>query len=187
MSTETTSSPAGRMSKEDRREQILDAAAHVIASVGLAGASTDVIAREAGVSQPYVVRTFGGKQPLVEAVFSRMRDRLVGAFADAPVAGSPQECLGEAYVRLVRDRDTLLTLMHAFAASGDPRIGDITRDCMRQVFEIVRGRFGDDVAAAGFVAQGMLLNVLLAMDAENHPELSVLVNASAALVPEVQP
>lgn len=174
------------MTREDRREQILDAAAHVVAQVGLTGASTDVIAREAGVSQPYVVRTFGGKQPLIDAVFSRMRDRVVGAFADAPAEGPPAECLGEAYVRLVRDRDTLLVLMHAFAASGDPRIGETTRDCMRQVFDIVSARFGDDVEAATFVAQGMLLNVLLAMDAENHPDLARLVTASAALAPQVR-
>jgi len=169
------------MSREDRREQILDAAAHVVAQVGLAGASTDVIAREAGVSQPYVVRTFGGKQPLIDAVFSRMRDRVVGTFADAPLDGSAVECMGEAYVRLVRDRDTLLVLLHAFAASGDPRIGEVTRDCMRRVFEIVAGRFGDDAEAAAFVGQGMLINVLLAMDAENHPDLARLVTASAAL------
>ena len=177
------------MSKEDRREQILDAAAHVVAQVGLAGASTDVIAREAGVSQPYVVRTFGGKQPLIEALFTRVHDSLVATFEDAPTDGSPEQRLGDAYLQLVADRNTLLVLMHAFTASSDPRIGDITRSCVGHVFRIARERLGDPTAAARFVAQGMLLNVLLAMDADHHPEqadLSALVAAAADIAAEEQ-
>ena len=160
------------MSKDDRREQILDAAARVVARVGLAGASTDVIAAEAGVSQPYVVRTFGGKQPLLDAIFRRVSDRVVAAFENAPVEGEPTECLGQAYLRLVEDRDVLLLLMHGFTAAGsEPAIGDTVRGCVDAVQRICRERLGSDARAADFVAQGMLLNVLLCLDSWNHPDL----------------
>jgi AcrR family transcriptional regulator len=159
------------MTKEDRREQILDAAAHVVARGGLAAASTDDIAREAGVSQPYVVRTFGGKQPLLEALFQRVADRIVATFQDAPREGDAEECLGRAYLELVDDRDVLLLLMHGFTASSDPGIGASVRGCLDAVHRIARERLGSDQAASDFVAQGMLLNVLLATDAWNHPDL----------------
>jgi len=158
------------MTKEDRREQILDAATAVVAQVGLAGASTDVIARAADVSQPYVVRTFGGKQPLIEAVFARVAERVVAAFEHAPTDGDPEACLGHAYMELVHDRDVLLVLMHGFTASSDPGVGAATRGCMDAVFRICRERLGDERRATEFIAHGMLLNVMLAMDAWNHPE-----------------
>ena len=159
------------MSKEDRREQIVDAAARVVARGGLAAASTDEIAREAGVSQPYVVRTFGGKQPLLEALFQRVADRIVATFEDAPRDGAAAECLGRAYFELVEDRDVLLVLMHGFTASSEPGIGAAVRGCMDAVHRIARERLGSDDLASQFIAQGMLINVLLAMDAWNHPEL----------------
>ena len=53
-----------RKSKEERREDILDAALQVFAERGYQGASTEEIARRAGISQPYVFRLFGTKKEL---------------------------------------------------------------------------------------------------------------------------
>jgi AcrR family transcriptional regulator len=170
------------MTKEDRREQILEAATGVVARVGLAGASTDVIARAADVSQPYVVRTFGGKQPLLEAVFARVAERVVAAFENAPADGDPEACLGQAYMELVHDRDVLLVLLHGFTASSDPDVGAATRGCMDAVFRICRERLGSGERATAFIAHGMLLNVLLAMDAWNHPENPDLTRLAEATV-----
>jgi len=52
---------AERKTKEERREEILDAAIAEFAERGLHGASTEEIARLAGISQPYVFRLFGTK------------------------------------------------------------------------------------------------------------------------------
>ena len=60
-----------RKSKEARREDILDAAVGVFAEHGLHGASTEEIAKRAGISQPYVVRLFGTKKELYLAVVAR--------------------------------------------------------------------------------------------------------------------
>src|SRR3954447_11627578 len=73
--------PRTRMSADDRREQVLAAATRAFARTGYAGTSTDTVAREAGVSQPYVVRMFGSKQRLFLAVFDGATARIRDAFA----------------------------------------------------------------------------------------------------------
>ncbi len=60
-----------RKSKEERREEILDAALPVFAEFGLHGASTEDIARNAGISQPYVFRIFGTKKELYKTLIAR--------------------------------------------------------------------------------------------------------------------
>jgi len=155
------------MSKEDRWDQIVDAASRVVAVSGFAGTTTDAVASAAHVSQPYVVRTFGGKQALLEAVAERCAERIVATFRGAPTEGDPQECLGVAYLELMHDRRNLMVLMHSFT-SGDPAVARRARACLGEVFAIVRERLGEDRAAADFVAQGMLLNVLMAVDARDH-------------------
>ncbi|MDX6452064.1 MAG: hypothetical protein QOH16_2113, partial [Gaiellaceae bacterium] len=60
-----------RKSKEERREEILDAALAEFAQKGLHGASTEEIARLAGISQPYVFRLFGTKKELYIAGVAR--------------------------------------------------------------------------------------------------------------------
>src|SRR4051794_26954943 len=66
-----------RKTKEERRGGILDAAMLEFAARGLHGASTEDIARRAGISQPYVFRLFGTKKDLFIAVVNRcFRDTL---------------------------------------------------------------------------------------------------------------
>jgi AcrR family transcriptional regulator len=60
-----------RKTKDERREEILDAALAVFADKGLHGASTEEIARRAGISQPYIFRLFGTKKELYIAGVSR--------------------------------------------------------------------------------------------------------------------
>ena len=74
--------PTSRMKPEDRRELVLDAAVRAFARGGYAGTSTDAVAKEAAVSQPYVVRIFGTKLDLFLEVFHRVMERIGTAFAD---------------------------------------------------------------------------------------------------------
>src|SRR5213596_3255057 len=77
-----------RMNADERRDQVLAAATRAFAGGGYAGTSTDVVAREAGVSQPYVVRMFGTKLELFLAVFERATDRVKSAFTAVVDEGS---------------------------------------------------------------------------------------------------
>jgi AcrR family transcriptional regulator len=167
--------PIPRMSADARRAQVLDAATRAFARTGYAGTSTDVVAREAGVSQPYVVRMFGTKRDLFLAVFERSTDRIQQAFRAVleerpfdPEDEADWARLGASYTELLADRDFLLVMMHGFAAGDDDAIGAKARECMGEIYDLIRGTGCPPEQATGFVAHGMLLNVMLAMRAPEH-------------------
>jgi AcrR family transcriptional regulator len=171
--------PVPRMSADERREQVLAAATRAFARAGYAGTSTDVVARESGVSQPYVVRMFGTKQQLFLEVFERATDRIKAAFQevlDGYSTGDPFDpdddadwaTLGAAYTELLADRDFLLVMMHGFAAGGDEAIGAQARRGMSAIYEVLLRTGCSDERATDFIAHGMLLNVMLAMRAPEH-------------------
>lgn len=160
------------MSGARRRELVLDAAARAFARDGFSGTTTDAVAREAGVSQPYVVRIFGTKLDLFLAVFERASDAIVRAFQGVISAGpfdpdsdDDWRRLGEAYTDLLRDRDFLLVMMHGFTAGSVPEIAETARGCMSEVHAAIRSTGCTAEQARDFIAHGMLLNVLLAMGA----------------------
>ena len=113
MSPEKTVKTA-RMSAEDRRELVVAAATRAFARSGYAGTSTDAVAREAGVSQPYVVRLFGSKLDLFLEVFSRAVGRINAAFEEVldagpfdPASEDDKGRMALAYADLLRDHDFL--------------------------------------------------------------------------------
>ncbi|CUR57101.1 Transcriptional regulator, TetR family [metagenome] len=167
--------PTSRLSGEDRRELVLAAAMRAFARSGYAGTSTDAVAREAGVSQPYVVRIFGTKLDLFLEVFTLATARIGAAFeavlAEAPFDPDSEEDwerMGMAYTGLLADRDFLLVMMHGFSAAGIPEIGARARQGMAAIFEILKRTGCTDDTARDFVAQGMLLNVMIAIRAPEH-------------------
>src|SRR5947208_15480181 len=107
-----------RKSKEERREEILDAAQHVFAERGYHGTSTEEIARRAGVSQPYIFRLFGTKKALFLAAVDRGFDNVESMFRLAaerePEPEKVFEAMGDAYADLLQDRDQLLLQLHAY-------------------------------------------------------------------------
>src|SRR3954452_8259521 len=152
-----------RKSKEERREEILDAALEVFADQGLHGASTEEIARRAGISQPYVFRLFGSKKDLFKAAVSRCLRETLETFQRAAEGKRGEEAfraMGDVYMQLLADRTRLRAQMQAYAACDDPGIR-----------EIVRNGFGDLVAyvervsglppeeVSHFFATVMLMNV----------------------------
>lgn len=72
--------PVTRMPAAERRELILMAATIVFGERGYAGATTDQIAKAAGISQPYVVRMFGTKEQLFIEAMDRALNKLFDAF-----------------------------------------------------------------------------------------------------------
>ncbi len=163
------------MSAEDRREQLLEAGTRAFSRGGYAGTSTDQVAREAGVSQPYVVRTFGTKKALFLLVMARACGRVRTAFeavlAEAPFDPDSDDDwgrLGLAYTELLHDRDLLMVMMHGFAAGDDDEIAACGRAGMGGIFATITATGCTAERAEEFVAQGMLLNVMLSMRAHEH-------------------
>jgi AcrR family transcriptional regulator len=159
-----------RKSKEERREDILDAAIAEFAAKGLHGASTDEIARLAGISQPYVFRLFGTKKELYLAVIARCFRQTLEVFQRVAEGKRGEEALhaiGEAYGQLLEsDRIYLRAQMQAYAACEDPEICAVVRagfgDLVTYV-ERVSGVGSEELAL--FFSGGMLMNVLSSMDA----------------------
>jgi AcrR family transcriptional regulator len=167
------------MSADARRTQVLGAAIKAFGRTGYSGTSTDVVAREAGVSQPYVVRMFGTKRELFLAVFSLATDRIRDAFRAVLATRPPGHPfdpdddedwaeLGAAYTELLADRDLLMVMMHGFAAGEDEAIAARGRQCMAEIYDVLAGTGCTPERATAFIAHGMLLNVMLAMRAPEH-------------------
>ncbi len=159
-----------RKSKEERREEILDAALVVFAERGLHGASTDEIARLAGISQPYVFRLFGTKKELYKAVVARCFRQTLEIFQRAAEGTRGEEALhaiGEAYgVLLGSERVYLRAQMQAYAACEDPEICAVVRDGYGDLVSYVERVSGvAPKELATFFSHGMLMNVLSSMDA----------------------
>jgi len=160
---------SSRMTGAARRDQILAAARRVFADKGYA-ATTDEVARAAGVSQPYVVRLFGSKRELFLAAYRQACLEIEAALGSVEAGPDAGERMAAAYVRLLDDRDLLRLTMHGFLAGHDDEVGKIARHTLGEAFRLFRDRSGaSDDEARVFVASGMLINVLLAVDAPAHP------------------
>jgi AcrR family transcriptional regulator len=159
-----------RKSKDERREEILDAAVAVFAERGLHGASTDEIARLAGISQPYVYRLFGTKKELYVAVVARCFRQTLEIFQRAAEGKRGEEALraiGEAYGQLLEsDRVYLQSQMQAYAACSDPDICAVVRNGYGDLVSYVERVSGvSSKELAEFFSHGMLMNTLASMNA----------------------
>jgi AcrR family transcriptional regulator len=161
---------------EERREEILEAAAHVFAARGLHGTPTMEIAKAAGISQAYLFRLFPTKAELFTALVERCNARIERTFLDAAAAarenGQPvMQAMGEAYIGLLGDRHLLLNQLHAHAACDDRAIREQMRRGFARLVEIVEDETGAEPQdVRNFFAHGMLLNVLAAMQAQDVDE-----------------
>jgi AcrR family transcriptional regulator len=156
-----------------RREEVLEAAIHVFAARGFHGTPTTEIAKAAGISQAYLFRLFPTKAELYVAVVERCFARTHGAFvAAAEGAEDPLAAMAAAYADLLEDRDALLGQLQGFAgAVNDPAVREAVRRGFAELYAFVarRSSASDDEVRAWF-AQGMLMNVLAAMGADEVDE-----------------
>jgi AcrR family transcriptional regulator len=157
-----------RMSASERREQVLDAALAEFAARGLAGTSTEDVARRAGISQPYLFRLFPTKKRLFLALVQRCFERIAETFTAAAgdrVGEDALTAMGEAYHQLLADRTLLLLQLHAYAACDDLDIRAATRTGFKELWLLVERLSGVPYERiASFFGTGMLMNVAAAMD-----------------------
>ncbi|HEX5148189.1 MAG TPA: TetR/AcrR family transcriptional regulator [Candidatus Limnocylindrales bacterium] len=178
-----------RLSADERRDEVIAAAALEFAVGGFAGTSTGAIARRAGVSQPYLFQLFGTKQELVLAVvrncFSRTARRFEEAARAARAAGLDSsgvlERMGRAYFELLlADRDLLRVQLHAYAACGEPEVRAVVRKEWLTLWQTVARISG--VAPSElypWFANGMLINVIASIgEAGTLEEFNTLLHGS---------
>ena len=164
-----------RLSAEERKDDVLEAALVEFAERGLDGTSTEDIARRAGISQPYLFRLFGTKKELYKAAVTRCLRETLEVFQRAAEGKRGQEALdamGHAYIELLNDRTRLAGQLQAYAAAcGDPEIRQLVRLGFGDLVTYVERVSGlEEEAVKQFFACGMLLNVFAAMGVNESPE-----------------
>jgi AcrR family transcriptional regulator len=165
---------AARMSGTERRSQVLRIAAAEFANRGLHGASVEAIARAADITQAYVFRMFGTKKALflelVGAAFDDFSDAMAGA-ADGARGLEALALMGARYYESLADRTTLLLQLQGFAACGDAEVRDLVRARLGRMWDTVADTTGlDPVTVKSFLAFGMLLNNVAALDVDELDE-----------------
>ena len=175
-----TASPT-RMTADERRAAIVAAGIEEFAAHGLAGASTDAIAKRAGVSQPYVFQLFKTKNDLFIAIVRRCFERTRLAFEDAArrqEQGTIEGCnsvldaMGRTYMTMLADRTLLLMQLQAYAACANPDVQKVVRDEYGELYRMVAkasGATAQEIHA--FFAEGMLLNVGAAVGLGGDPKI----------------
>jgi AcrR family transcriptional regulator len=153
-----------RLTAAERREQIVAVALRHFADGGLHGTSTEDIAAETGLSQPYLFRLFRTKRDLFLACADECMARITTAFREAAAAapeGEKLSAMGHAYVGLLQDEHLLRFQLQEYAACSDPVIRARVRDGFGRLVRIVQevsGKPEDEIWR--FFATGMLLNVV---------------------------
>lgn len=184
VAADETTDPARRLTSDERRRQILHAALMVFGARGYEGATTDEVARAAGVSQPYVVRLFGSKENLFLATIDDALARLLEAFRAALTEGDDSDKpvgkrIGEAYVNLLEVRGLHQTLAHAYLLGSHPMIGPAARKGFASVWRFFRDEVGFDAEEArSFMAEGMLISTMIGLrlvdDYGSDPQITEL-------------
>ena len=93
-----------RRSREERREQVLDAALRVLDEHGFVGLSIEAVAREADLAKTVVYGAAGNQEELLDALVAREQQRAardVAAALPAPPFDSPEDLLGDGVTKLL--------------------------------------------------------------------------------------
>jgi AcrR family transcriptional regulator len=130
------------------------------------------VAKAAGISHAYLFKLFPTKSELAAAVAERCFQKTQATFREAAVRAKRDgvevlPAIGTAYAELVSDPETLLVQLHAFAgAVTDPAVREQVRRGFARLYDLVAAESeapSEDIRA--FFAKGMLINILMAMDA----------------------
>lgn len=175
----TAASPSPRLPAAERRRQIVAAAQRVFASTSYAGATTALIAREAGVSEPLLYRHFPSKRELwfacLDAAWADLRAAVEASLER--LAGSNGELVGVDDVAATSPwRSPLLAtlwIQGVTEAADDRELQQRVRRHLRQVHGFVAGLVraaqerglvpadrNPDAEAWIFVAGGLLRSVV---------------------------
>jgi AcrR family transcriptional regulator len=153
-----------RVPAAERREQLTEIALRHFADGGYNGTSTEAIAAESGVSQPYLFRLFRTKRELFLACCVACNQRIRAAFgaaaAEAP-EGERLSAMGAAYMDLLTDRHLLRFQLQMYAACADEEIRlNVQRRFADLVDEVRELSGAPDEDLWRFFASGMMLNVI---------------------------
>lgn len=164
------------MAKEDRKQQIVEAAVAVFAKQGYYKTTTAHIAHAVGVTQPYVFHFFKTKEELFIAVLQQSVQRIADIFkeVEAP-AEQLMHRMGTAFYDLLgTHRDETLLSMQAFT-TAEPVIRQKVQEGFAHIHQVVKWKFEraqipqPGFQASSFIGLGM---VTVMSEVLELPELS---------------
>jgi AcrR family transcriptional regulator len=127
-----------RLTGEERRQAVLEAACRVFFASSYRGATTAEIAREAGISEPILYRHFGSKRDLYLACLDEAWRSFI-AFAEEALESNPAGCLGQIadhyMARRARLRIVDLWIQALSEAGDDAVIASAVRDQIREMHD----------------------------------------------------
>ncbi len=169
------------MTDDSTRIRVLDAAVACILEEGFYRASSNQIARRAGVTWGVIQYHFGTREALLLAVHERAVEELVRCLDDAVIAGDTLEARLESFVDVLwsyyRRPEFLAYTQVMLNLSHDPTTAESTRETLDSVHQrivvrvpaLVREVLGDQLSEAEIEETGRFLyNVIrgLALDQE---------------------
>jgi AcrR family transcriptional regulator len=136
-----------RLSGEERRAAILEAALAVFAQRGFHASSIDDIAREGGISKALIYEHFSSKQELyaelLEEHAGELFERLAAAMDEAGSTGAARLAIGlDAFYRFVEERRVAWRML--FREAGDPEMVAVLERVVAEVTEVVAALIAED-------------------------------------------
>ncbi|NEU32073.1 TetR/AcrR family transcriptional regulator [bacterium LRH843] len=157
--------------REDKKEIIIENAVAVFAEKGYYKATTAMVAKAAGVTQPYVFHFFKNKEELYKVVIDRAFSRIYDTFSEVQApANILIETMGRAFEQTIQThRDEVLMVMqaHAIAEAG---IREHVKNLFLAIFESLTLKFENagipnaEQTASHFIGTGLLITVAEVLD-----------------------
>ncbi len=155
---------SGRLPRQERRAQLLDAAREAFVQQGYHAAAMDVIAELAGVSKPVLYQHFPGKLELYLAVLDESSDALIDrvrtALASTTENRKRVRATFEAYFGFVAHESGAFRLIFESDLTNVPEAADrVTRTnetCGQLIAEVIREDTELDDDTSTLLASGLL-------------------------------
>ncbi|MDT8911257.1 TetR/AcrR family transcriptional regulator [Amycolatopsis sp. PS_44_ISF1] len=166
-----------RSTADARRSIITERAITVFARSGYRATPVADVAEAAGISPAYVFRLFDGKLGLFLAALEHCHDRVLAAMSEVADRMGGEEpgvvlsAIGDAYARLISDRDLLMLQVHALSSVDVPEIAAATRRGIERTVTLLQERTGaPGPAIQQFLAYGQLCHLIVAAGLTGHTE-----------------
>lgn len=167
-----------RRTAEERRSEVVLAAMTEFGTYGYHGGSTERIAREAEISQPYVLRLFGTKLNLFVATLEHVCNTVLQTWQRA-LDGSAAKgwgalmLLGQSYTQGADTAMRFRMIMQGAAAASTPEIEVAINTHMDRLWTWVKtATESPDADIQRFWAFGMMQTMGVSMNAQRYMESS---------------
>lgn len=155
---------ATRLSRSDRRAQLLTAAREVFVEQGYHSTAMDDIAEQAGVSKPVLYQHFPSKLELYLALLNASADDMVASVAAALAAtdDNHERVRGtiRAYYDFVADNDQAYRLIFESDLHSEPAVQAVvdraTEGCLQALTRTITRNTGTDADRARLLASGLV-------------------------------